>query len=92
MIDKQAGILEIDVLSREKRMITTDVKSKGRKAQTEGTSHLEFINYLKSTCRQRNEVLFHKQMTYKQLAQPDHQIHQQLILTMRTQYEARPNS
>lgn len=92
MIDKQAGILEIDVLSREKRIITSDVKSKGRKIQTEGTSHLEFINYLKSTCRQRNEVLFHKQMAYKQLAQPDHQSHQHLILTMRTQYEARPNS
>lgn len=92
MTDKQAGILEIDVFSSEKYMITMSKKSSERKYHSGGTSHLDFLSHLKSTCHQRNETLFHKKMIHKPLTPLTHQTHQHLILTMRTQYEARPNS
>ena len=92
MIDKQAGTLEIDVFSRGKYAVTMNGKSSGRKNRLEETPHADFLRYLKSTCCQRNDALFYKKMTYKPLTPFNHQIHQHLILTMRTQYEARPNS
>lgn len=92
MTDKQTGILESDVFSSGKYTITMSGKSSERKYHSEGAAHLDFLSYLKSTCRQRNETLFHKKMTHKPLAPLTHQMQQHLILTMRTQYEARPNS
>lgn len=92
MIDKQAGNLEIDVFSGGKYAVTMNGKSSGRKNRLEETPHADFLSYLKSTCRQRNDTLFYKKMTHKPLAPFDHQMKQHLILTMRTQYEARPNS
>ena len=92
MIDKQAGTLEIDVFSRGKYAVTMNGKSSGRKNRLEETPHADFLRYLKSTCCRPNDALFYKKMMHNPLAPFNHQIHQHLILTMRTQYEVRPNS
>lgn len=92
MTDKKTGVLEIDELSEGIHSMMIDTKSKRLNLKRKEVSHLGFINYLKSTCRQQDERLHEKKLTCKQYTQPDSQQHQQLILTMRTQYEARPNS
>lgn len=92
MTDKKTGVLEIDELSDGIDSIRIGKKSKRRNPKRKEVSHLDFINYLKSACRQPNERLFKKKLTCKQYTQPNYQNHQQLILIMRTQYEARPNS
>lgn len=92
MMDKQAGVLEMDVYSSEKYAGIMHWKSSGRIDDLEGEAHLDFLSYLKSTCRQRNDRLFHKKMRHKTLNPSPHHMHQHLILAMRTQYEARPNS
>lgn len=92
MTDKKTGVLEIDELSEGIHSMMIDTKSKRLNLKRKEVSHLGFINYVKSACRQQNERLHENKLTCKQYTQPDSQQHQQLILTMRTQYEARPNS
>lgn len=90
MVDKQAGILNDRLLwgqSIEKTESNLKVVKK-----LEPVSRLSLRSYLKLTFRQRKNEFIPKKMTCKQLTQSHYQQQHDLILTMRTQYEARPHS
>ena len=57
MTDKQTGVLEIDELSEGIHSMMIDTKSKRLNLKRKEVSHLGFINYVKSACRQQNERL-----------------------------------
>ncbi len=85
MVDKQARILK-DRLLWGKRIEKIESNLK----VVQKLEGLSLMSYLK--LRQRKNEVIPKKMTCKQLAPSHHQHQHDLILTMRTQYEARPHS
>ncbi len=53
---------------------------------------MEFLSYLKSTCCHHKEQGDVRKVACKAMPLVESPMHHQLILTMRTQYDARPNS
>ena len=84
MVDKQAKFLS------ERLGWGNEAQKANTIKEIELASHVSLMSYLKQTFHQRNrEFVSSKKVAIQFL--PSHQQHQ-FILTMRTQYEARPHS
>lgn len=84
MVDKQAKFLSERLGRGNEAQKANTIK------EIELASHVSLMSYLKQTFHQRNREFVSSKKVAKQFV-PSHQQHQ-FILTMRTQYEARPHS
>ena len=84
MVDKQAKFLS------ERLGWGNEAPKANTIKEIELASHVSLMSYLKQTFHQRNREFVSSKKVAKQFL-PSHQQHQ-FILTMRTQYEARPHS
>ena len=91
MAHKLKGILENDDVFYQTE---GDNKLTFRKNQQlcQNKSHMEFLSYLKSTCCHHKEQGDVRKVACKAMPLVESPMHHQLILTMRTQYDPRPNS
>lgn len=84
MVDKQAKFLS------ERLGWGNEAQKANTIKEIELASHVSLMSYLKQTFHQRNREFVSSKKVAKQFVL-SHQQHQ-FILTMRTQYEARPHS